>query len=84
MCDFDDDFGDGFTDEEPFEDELNNSDGLDDEKVDEAPTDDQCGPDWEDIAFLGAMSEEIAEEKRKRERIRREMFGDDCRGSGSD
>ena len=74
-CGADDDFGD----EEPFGDDLDNSDGLGDEKVDDAKSDDYCGPDWKDIAFLGAMSEEIAEEKKERERIRREMFGDDSK-----
>jgi hypothetical protein len=31
------------------------------------------GPDWEDIALIGALSESLAEEEKERERIRREM-----------
>lgn len=33
--------------------------------------------DWEDWMIIGPLSEDIAEEKRERERIERDMFGDD-------
>ena len=35
------------------------------------------GLEWDDIALIGALSESLAEEERKRERIRREMEEDD-------
>jgi hypothetical protein len=35
------------------------------------------GFDWEDWMIIGPLSEDIAEEKRERERIERDMFGDD-------
>ena len=34
------------------------------------------GFDWEDWMIIGPMSEEIAEEEKEKERIRRDMFGD--------
>ncbi len=75
--DFSDDFGDnGFMDE-PSDDGLPGDEPLQDEAPDEAESDEPCVPDWEDIAFLGAMSEEIAEEKRKRRQIERESKKDD-------
>ena len=86
MGDFDDDFGgdfedDGFMDEdsfeEPFEDSAGDLDGPDDDNSDDAQPDEHYGPDWEDWMIIGPMSEEIAEEKRRREKIRRDMFWDD-------
>jgi len=35
------------------------------------------GFDWEDWMIIGPLSEDIAEEKRERERIERDMFGED-------
>lgn len=35
------------------------------------------GLDWEDWMTLGPLSEGIAEEEKEKERIRRDMFGDD-------
>jgi hypothetical protein len=35
------------------------------------------GFDWEDWMIIGPMSEDIAEEEKEKERIRRDMFGDD-------
>ena len=40
-------------------------------------TDISGGLDWQDIALLGALSEELAQEKRRREQIRREMERDE-------
>ena len=37
---------------------------------------DHDGPDWLDIALAGALAEEIAEERKKCERIKREMEED--------
>ena len=38
---------------------------------------DDDGLDWDDWLIIGPLSEDIAEEKRERERIERDMFGDD-------
>jgi len=35
------------------------------------------GFDWQDWMIIGPISEDIAEEKRERERIERDMFGED-------
>ena len=78
---------DDFMDEEPFDDDLTGEelcheelfeDEIPDDEISQdepgAPlTDVSGGPDWEDIAFLGAMSEEIAEERKRRAQILREM-----------
>jgi len=86
--DFDGDFGDdGFMDEEPFEDDLSGEGNCNEEPFDDdlsleehcqdepdAPlTDVSGGLDWQDIALLGALSEELAEEKQRREQLLREM-----------
>jgi hypothetical protein len=34
---------------------------------------DHDGLDWEDIAFIGALSESIAEEEKERERLKKEV-----------
>ena len=80
--DFDDDFGDdfcddGFMDEEPFEDSLQDEDQFQDDAHEAPLTDTAGGLDWEDIAFLGAISEEIAEERKRRAQILREMEKDE-------
>ncbi len=78
---------DDLNDEEPSEDSLSGEEGChdaifeDDLSIHEISQDEPGAPlagvygglDWEDIAFLGAMSEEIAEERRRRERLIREM-----------
>jgi len=86
--DFDGDFGDdGFMDEEPFEDNLSGEENCNEEPFDDNLTDEehcQDEPDapltdlsgglgWQDIALLGALSEELAEEKQRREQLLREM-----------
>ena len=38
---------------------------------------DDDGLDWEDWMIIGPLSEDMAEEKRERERIERDMFRDD-------
>ena len=89
--DFGEDFeDDGFMDEgsfeEPFEPHYDDHDDPNDDIIGEADSDGPAeapmtdisnGLDWEDIAFLGGMSEEIAEEKRRRDKIRRDMSRDD-------
>lgn len=35
------------------------------------------GLEWQDWMVLGPLSEQIAEEKQEKERIERDMFGDD-------
>ena len=72
MCDFDDDFRDGFEDGEPFEDGLTGEEHYQDEDHEAQLTNISGGLDWQDIALLGALSEELAQEKRRREQIRRE------------
>ena len=71
--DFDDgDFDGDFMDEEP--DDLSGSfDDDDDLSQDEAESDDGFEPDWQDIAIIGGLAEEITEERRERQRIQREM-----------
>ncbi len=71
MCDFDDDFGEGEFMDEPFDD-----DHLQDDIPDETLSDGHYGPvlDW---MLIGPLSEEMARERRERERIRQELFGKD-------
>ena len=69
MCDFDDGF-DGFEDDGFMDDDITSDQDEAIDEAEETDTDDCSGPGWEEIAFLGAMSEEIAEEKQRRERIR--------------
>ena len=38
------------------------------------------GIDWEDWMLIGPLSEDIANEKRERDRAYRDMFGDDDNG----
>ena len=81
MCDFDD-FGDGFEDDgfmehEPFDEGLPRDDHLQDDNPIETEPDEPCGPDWEDIALFGSMSESIAEERRRRRQIEREFEDDE-------
>lgn len=75
--DFGDDFGDdGFMDEEPFEDSLAGEDPFQEEPEGPVP-DGPGGFGWEEVAFLGAMSEEIAEERKRRAELLREMEKDE-------
>ena len=76
--DLDDSFeDDGFMDDEPFDDGLSDEDHFH-EEPDEAPmTDISGGLDWEDIAYLSALSEELAEEKERQAQILREMEKDE-------
>ncbi len=82
MCDdyFEDDLGEGLEDEgfmdEPFDEGLPGDDPLQDDAPDETESDEHYGPDWEDWMIIGPMSEEIAEERRRRRQIERE-FEDD-------
>ena len=65
---------DDFFDGEDFEDGEFTDDDFDlfHEAEKEDSPDNQYDLDWEDIAFLGGMAEEIAEEERERRRIERE------------
>ena len=42
------------------------------------------GLDWEDWMIIGPLSEDIAKKKREKERIERDMFGDDYLDNISD
>jgi hypothetical protein len=44
-------------------------------------TDDFEGLEWDDWMIIGPLSEDIAREKRDRERAYRDTFGDDYLGS---
>ena len=46
--------------------------------------DDMEGLEWEDWMIIGPLSEDIASEKRDRERARRDTFGDDYLGPEKD
>ena len=69
--DFDGD--DGFIDDDFDDDEA---DGDTTTETDDGPWD---GPDWQDWMIIGPLSEDIAEEKREKERIRKQhdTSGDD-------
>jgi len=75
--DFMDDFGEetdiNFEDLE-FVEEETISDDMDNE-IDETGSDDCAGLGWEEVAFLGAMSEQIADEKEERRRLRKQGTG---------
>jgi len=85
--DFGDDYDDSFEDDDPFDDDLADEEHYheelfeDDLPGDEILQDESGAPltgvsgglDWEEIAFLGAMSEEIADERARRAQMRREM-----------
>ena len=85
--DFGDDYDDSFEDDEPFSDDLTDEEHCHEELLendlpgDEVSQDEAGAPltgysgglDWEAIAFLGAMSEEIADERARRAQILREM-----------
>lgn len=66
MCDFEPD--DGFMEDEPFDDDPFQDDGFGDTQPD-----DPASLDWQDIAFLGAMAEEIGDETQRQKRKEREM-----------
>ncbi len=83
--DFSDEFDDGdFMDNEPCDEGIPGDEPLQDDNLIEAQSDEPCGPDWEDIAFLGAMSEEIAEERRRRRQIKREIEDDNEKSDNFD
>lgn len=73
MDDFEDSFdgGDDFTDEVP-EEEYPDKEPVEPE-MEDAELCECDGLGWEEIAFLGAMSEQIANDERERLRIERDM-----------
>ncbi len=78
MCDdffddFDSDHDDGFDEDDFGDDESNGNDSTATEKDDVL----WDGPDWEDWMIIGPMSEDIARERRKRDRIRKENENSD-------
>ena len=83
MEDFDgfDDFSDDFEDNgDSFEDDFGPEDSFDDsvsdETQDDSTDDDATDIDWEDMAIIGGMAEEFAEEEKERRRIEREVKKD--------
>jgi hypothetical protein len=74
MCD---DFIDNFEDEDFDDDEGFIDDEADGDTTTETNDGHWDGPDWQDWMIIGPLSEDIAEEKRERERIERDMFGED-------
>jgi len=75
MDDYFDD--DSFDDDNSFKDnpdgDFENDDGLNEEMRDGSDNDDTIDIGWQEIAMLGALSEEIADDERERLRIEREM-----------
>lgn len=82
-----DDLGDAEDDGDFADDGFDSSDRDQDEPDDDVDvdveTDEYEGPGWQEIAISGAMADEIAEEKRRRDRIGREMIEDEPRDSKS-
>jgi len=68
MCDDDFEGEDGFIDNDP----LDNG-NLHNQTPDEGHPDEYYGPDVRDWMIIGPMSEEIAEEERKRVRLQKEL-----------
>ncbi len=87
MHDFDDSFSDDFDDDsgddgDSFSDDFGPEDSCDDSLSDEIQgdsghEDDGIDIGWEDMAIIGGMAEEFAEEEKERLRIEREMDKDE-------
>lgn len=75
MDDFIDD--DSVDDNNSFEDnpdgDIENDDGINEEMRDGSDNADTIDIGWQEIALFGALSEQIADEEREREKIEREM-----------
>jgi hypothetical protein len=73
MDDINDDYdgGDDFTDETPEEEHAD--EGPIEREIEGGEFIECDGLGWEEIAFLGAMSEQIADDERERLRIERDM-----------
>lgn len=84
--DFDGDFDDGFENVD-FEDDSDYSFGMDyslnEEAQDESTDDDATDIGWEDVAMIGGLAEEFAEEERERRRLEKKI-NDDIGVSNSD
>ena len=48
-----------------------------DDYIDDCDDDFWDGMDWNELALLFGMSEDVAREKREKERIEKDMFGDE-------
>ena len=71
---FEDDYDDDFMDEEP---DTWGNEPIDENPLEDTDTGDEAGPGWHDIAIIGGMCEDIAREKREKERIIRENDSSD-------
>ena len=68
-----------------FEGDFDDYDGFDNDGFDsesnheDLPHDEPCdrGLEWQDWMIIGPLSEDIAEEKKEKDRIYRDTFGDD-------
>ena len=68
-----------------FEGDFDDYDGFDNDGFDgesnheDLPKDEPCdrGLEWQDWMIIGPLSEDIAEEKKEKDRIYRDTFGDD-------
>ncbi|RPH52289.1 MAG: hypothetical protein EHM85_03315 [Desulfobacteraceae bacterium] len=73
----DDFMDDSFDNDNSFDDNpdgnIENDDGLNGDMLDSSDNDDTIDIGWQEIAMLGALSEEIADDERERLRIEREM-----------
>jgi hypothetical protein len=79
---YDDEFDDFEGDFDDYEGDSFEDDGFDSEaeNIDDTSQDEPCciDPlDWKTIAIIGAASEELAEDEKEKERIRRDMLGND-------
>ena len=75
MDDYFDD--DNFDDDNSFESDpdgdIENDDSLNGDMLDGSKDDDTIDIGWQEIAMLGALSEQISDDERERLRIEREM-----------
>jgi len=75
--DFDDDLSeDNFDDDGYYEDHESENDFTEDSEVGGDNSDSKLDFDWEDMATIGGMAEEFAEEERERLRIKRKFEKD--------
>ncbi len=69
--------GDDFMEYEPLDDGLPGDEHFQDDIPGAAESDEHYGLDWKDIAFFGALADELAKERRRRRQIKREFEDDE-------
>jgi len=91
MCDdlfddFDNNFdgeSEDYLDDGFQEDDFSDIENDDDTAIDKDGGSEGC-PEWQDWMIIGPMSEEIAREKRGKDKAYRDTFGDDYMDTGTD